>query len=206
MMRGWFVTGTDTGVGKTVASAWLVHHLDGDYWKPVQSGLEGETDVAAVLRLSGASPGRMHPSAHVFKAPLSPHAAAALEGVTIDLADFRLPATGRPLVVEGAGGVLVPLNGEALMVDLMVRLALPVVVVSRTALGTINHTLLTLEALRHRGLEVAGVVLAGPPNPGNREAIREYGRVAILGEIPPLEPLTRGAIAALPKPLAPLEV
>lgn len=186
---GVFVTGTDTDVGKSVASAWLVRRLDGCYWKPVQSGLAGESDTAMVARLSGLPVERFYPSRHRLQAPRSPHEAARKEGVVIGLGDFRLPDAPGPVVVEGAGGVLVPLNQEAFMVDLMGQLGLPVVLVCRTALGTINHTLLSLEALRSRGVTVAGVILNGAPDPENRQAIASFGRVAILADIPHLPQL-----------------
>lgn len=183
-MSGVFVTGTDTGVGKTVVSAWLVRCWQADYWKPVQSGLEDETDAETVRRLSGAEPGRIHPGRWHLTAPLSPHEAARRDGVRIALEDFVLPRTPRPLVVEGAGGVLVPLNERDLMADLMAHLALPVLVVARSTLGTINHTLLTLEALRRRDLAVRGVIMVGPQNAANRAAIEHYGAVTVLGELP----------------------
>lgn len=203
MTRGIFVTGTDTDVGKTVAAAILVRALDGAYWKPVQSGtadLPGG-DSATVAALAGLPAGRILPTRHAFAAPLSPDQAAALEGRAMALEDFALPACDRPLVVEGAGGVLVPLNDRALMIDLMARLGLPVVVVARSGLGTINHTLLTLEALRARALPVAGVVLAGPPLPRNRAAIEHFGAVRVIGGIPPLVPLTPHAVAEAAKDL-----
>ncbi|MBF0142031.1 MAG: dethiobiotin synthase [Magnetococcales bacterium] len=201
-MRGFFVTGTDTGVGKSVVSAWLLALVAGDYWKPIQSGLLEPGDTEVVRRLSGCSEAVFHPERWRLVAPLSPHESARLEGVTLRLDDFSLPVTGRPLIVEGAGGVLVPLNATELMADLMVRLALPVIVVARTTLGTINHTLLTLEALRSRRLPLAGVVLNGAENPANREAIRHYGRVPILGSIPPLSwsSLSPPASWAVPSP------
>lgn len=183
-MTAVFVTGTDTGIGKTMVSAWLVRSWRADYWKPVQSGeLEG-TDFATVRGL--VPDAVIHPSRHVLKAPLSPHEAAALEGVRIGLEDFSLPATTRPLVVEGAGGAMVPLNERDLMVDLMRRLNLPVVVVARSGLGTINHTLLTLEALARRDLRVAGVILNGPSMPANRQAIEAWSGVKVVAELPPL--------------------
>lgn len=200
-MKGLFVTGTDTGVGKTVVSAWLMLALDGEYWKPVQTGLsEGETDTHTVRRLTGLPDARFHHPVYEFEAPLSPHAAARLENVTISLEDFSLPESPegvrRPVVVEGAGGVLVPLNDTELMTDLMARLGLPVVVVARTGLGTINHSLLSLEALRGRGVELAGVVFSGPPDAGNREAVACLGRVRVLGELPLLDPLDADGLAA----------
>lgn len=197
-MTGVFVTGTDTGVGKTVVSAWLVRSWQADYWKPVQSGLEDESDAETVRRLSGAAANRIHPGRWHLTAPLSPHEAARRDGVRIALDDFALPQTPRPLVVEGAGGVLVPLNERDMMADLMVRLGLPVLVVARSTLGTINHTLLTLEVLRHRGLEVRGVVMVGPENSANRSAIERFGAVKVLAELPLLPELTEAALAALP--------
>ncbi|MBF0192473.1 MAG: dethiobiotin synthase [Magnetococcales bacterium] len=195
---GVFVTGTDTGVGKSVAAAWLARRLNACYWKPVQSGLEDETDSMLVARLAAIGADRIWPETHRLHAPLSPHESARLDGVEIGLADFVWSESGgRPVVVEGAGGVMVPLNGRDRMIDLMVRLALPVVVVARTALGTINHTLLTLEALRARRLEVAGVILSGLPNRVNREAIMGFGGVALLAEIPWLDPLTPDVLAAV---------
>ena len=202
--KGVFVTGTDTGVGKTVACACLVQAWQADYWKPAQTGLATELgDSETIADLATLPPHRLHTPRFALAAPLSVQAAAALEGVPVSLADFTLPSTPNPLVVEGAGGVLVPLAPGLLMIDLMAHLALPVVVVARTALGTINHTLLTLAALRQRGLPVAGVLLAGPPSPGNRDAIAQHGAVRILGEIPPLLPLTAATVAQAGRGLPP---
>lgn len=200
--RGVFVTGTGTDVGKTVASAWLARGLCADYWKPIQTGVAGSdlagADAAEVARLA---PGvRIHPSAVVLPDPLSPHEAARRAGLRIDPAALILPATQNPLVVEGAGGALVPINETFLMADLMQRLGLPVVVVAHTGLGTINHTLLTLEALRSRGLAVLGVVLSGAPDAANRAAIEHFGRIAVVGELPRLPTVTAQALAALPPP------
>jgi dethiobiotin synthetase len=180
-----FVTGTDTGVGKTVVAASLVAGLDAVYWKPVQSGLLEPTDTETVRRLTGHAGASFLPETYRLTQPLSPHASAALDGVAIDLAAIRPPVVpeGRHLVVEGAGGVLVPLNDRFLMIDLIAALAMPVLVVARSTLGTINHTLLTLQALRGAGIEILGVVLNGPRHPGNRQAIEQYGQVAVLGEI-----------------------
>ncbi len=191
-----FVTGTDTGVGKTVASAWLCLHTGADYWKPVQSGYPPDRDADEVARLSGA---RIHPERFLLRLPRSPFEAAAREGLRLGLDDFALPKTERPLVIEGAGGVLVPLNEDETMLDLMARLAAPVLVVARTGLGTINHTCLTLQALRARALPVLGVILCGQPDceesgQSNAEAIEHFGHVRVLGRIPPLAPLTREAL------------
>jgi len=190
-----FVTGTDTGVGKTVASAWLCLHTGADYWKPVQSGYYPTTgadrDADEVARLSGA---RCHPERFLLRLPRSPHEAAASEDLRLGLDDFALPRTERPLVIEGAGGVLVPLNEDETMLDLMARLAAPVLVVARTGLGTINHCCLTIQALRARNLFVLGVLLCGEADQPNREAIERFGAVRVLGHIPPLAPLTREAL------------
>jgi dethiobiotin synthase len=193
-----FVTGTDTGVGKTLACAVLARAWGADYWKPVQTGLAEEAgDTATVTELAGLDADRAHAPRHEFAAPLSPHAAAALEGARIGLDDFTLPRTSRPLVVEGAGGVLVPLNDTELMIDLIARLGLPAVVVARSTLGTINHSLLTLEALRARRIAVNGVILNGPPSAGNRAAIERFSQVRVLAEIPTLDRLDPAAVAAL---------
>ncbi len=202
-MKGIFVTGTDTDVGKTVAAAALVRALDADYWKPVQSGTADlpEGDAGTVAALAELTPDRIVPTVFAYRAPLSPDQAAAEEGAVLDLAALRLPLRARPVVVEGAGGLLVPLTATETMADLMARLALPVVVVARSGLGTINHTLLTLEALARRDLPCAGVILMGPPNPRNRDAIIRFGGATILGELPHVSPLTPAAIADLARRL-----
>ncbi len=202
---GVFVTGTDTGIGKTLVSACLVRAWEAVYWKPVQTGLAEEPgDTATVAALAGVPPERLLAPRHALRAPLSPQAAAALEGIAIALDDFAPPsppAPGRrPLVVEGAGGVLVPLSDRAMMIDLIAHLALPVVVVARSGLGTINHTLLTLAALRQRGVAVAGVVLNGQLNPANRQAIEHFGAVQVLAELQPLPAVTAATVAAIPTP------
>lgn len=194
-MTGYFVTGTDTDVGKTVVCAWLMRSLDGEYWKPVQAGMDGETDEMTVRRLTGFGAERFHESAYRLNAALSPHEAARRDGVAIDLERIEMPRHSRPLVVEGAGGLLVPLNGRDFVIDLIAKLALPVVLVSRSRLGTINHTLLSLESLRTRGIEPAGVVIHGESNAANREAIARYGKIGIIAELPILEPLAPQSIA-----------
>lgn len=194
-MTGYFVTGTDTDVGKTVVCAWLMRALDGEYWKPIQAGLEGETDAMTVRRLTGFGADRFHESVYGLNAPLSPHEAARRDGVAIDLDRMELPRHGRPLIVEGAGGLLVPLNARDFVIDLIAKLGLPVILVSRSRIGTINHTLLSIEALRMRHIELAGVVIHGESNPENRDSIARYGNVPIIAEIPILEPLTKESIA-----------
>ena len=175
-----FVTGTDTGVGKSYVAALLTVGLEAAYWKPVQSGADADADW--VRRVTGLSAERILPETYRLRAPLSPHEAARREGVQIEMGRFALPEQER-LIVEGAGGVMVPLDDRHLMVDLMVKLALPVLVVVRSELGTINHTLLTLEQLRRRGCPLLGVVVNGPSNPANYQAIAHYGKVPVLAAI-----------------------
>ena len=195
-MNGFFVTGTDTGVGKTVLSALLVAALDGVYWKPVQTGASEGTDRNTVRLLAGCPEERILPERYCFDPPVSPHLAAREAGIRIALDTFELPFPlgDRPYIVEGAGGAMVPLNEHDLMLDLMRRFGLPVVVAARTTLGTINHTLLTLAALRDAHLGVRGVVLIGAENIENRRAIEHYGKVRVIGHIPMLEKIHRAAL------------
>ena len=193
-MQGFFVTGTDTDVGKTLISAWLLTHLNADYWKPVQAGTEPETDSMTVRRLAEISADRILPEAYLLPEALAPHEAARRAGVAIDMAKLEPPASLRLLVVEGAGGMLVPLTGEAYVIDLAAQLELPILLVARSTLGTINHTLLSIEALRRRGLPLAGVVMNGPETPHNRAAIERYGEVNVIAEIPWLPEVTRATL------------
>lgn len=194
MKRGVFVTGTGTGVGKTVAAAALVAGArrvrSVRYWKPVQTGIEVDDDTSEVARLAGCSEDEVLREGIRLERAVSPHLAARLAGVRIDVARAMAPSLGdRFHVIEGAGGVLVPLNERETMADLMLALGLPVLVVASAGLGTINHTLLTLEALRARGVEVAGVMMNGA-DAENRAAIEHHGRVEVIAEMPRFEPLT----------------
>lgn len=189
MKPGLFVTGTDTNIGKTVLSAALMHRCRREtsvrYWKPVQTGFPEDDDTAEVRRLGSCSDAEILDTGIRLPRPLSPHLSAGLSHTTIDMSALAatLPA-GPGWIVEGAGGVLVPLNNADLMIDLIRLLGLAAVVMTRSTLGTINHTLLTIEALRARHIPVAGVVMGGEPNPDNRRAIEMYGRVSVLGEMP----------------------
>ena len=196
-MNGFFVTGTDTDVGKTVVSAWLLAHLDACYWKPVQAGAEPETDSATVRRLAEVEADRIMPEAYLLSEPIAPHEAAQRSGIAIDMAKLVPPPCDRPLVVEGAGGLMVPLTDEAYVVDLATELHLPLILVTRSTIGTINHTLLSLEAIRRRGLPLAGVVINGPETPHNRAAIERYGQVEVIAEIPWLETVSRSTLLAI---------
>jgi dethiobiotin synthase len=205
-----FVTGTDTNVGKTVAAAWLVQLLGARYWKPIQTGASSDSDTATVQQLAGISAHRLLPPRYLYDDPVSPHEAARRQGQLIELEALRLPCHsdaagegGGSLVIEGAGGLLVPLNREAYIIDLIAQLAVSVVLVTRGTLGTLNHTLLSLEALRARGLLILGLIVCGAYQPAeNRPALKLYGGVPILAELPWLNPLTPQALAAIP-PLIP---
>ncbi|MDR3464479.1 MAG: dethiobiotin synthase [Xanthobacteraceae bacterium] len=194
MTRTLIVTGTDTGIGKTVFAAALAGALDGCYWKPVQSGLEEETDSETVARLSGLGADRILPERYRLKTPASPHFAAELDGVTIDVADLVPPPAARPLVIEGAGGLMVPLTREVLTIDVFARWGAPVVLCARTALGTINHTLLSIEAIRARGIPLAGVAFLGDENADTERTIVAFGRTRRLGRLPRLPVLTASTV------------
>jgi dethiobiotin synthase len=197
------VVGTDTGVGKTVVSALLVARWAGElpigYWKPVATGAREERDLDTVRSLLGV-PLTAMPESYLLADPVSPHLASRREGIAIDprrLVDaWHQRDRGRAWVVEGAGGVLVPLRDDGwLLADQLGLFALPALVVARSTLGTINHTLLTLEALRRRALAVAGVVMVGPPDRENRAAIERFGQVQVIAEVPRLAHLDRDTIA-----------
>lgn len=190
------VTGTDTGVGKTIFAAALTLALDGCYWKPVQCGTNDGTDRATVARLTGLPAERFPPERYVLRAALSPHRAAELDGVTIDPARLDLPAAApdRPLIVEGAGGVLVPLTRTMLFVELFARWRAPVVVCARTTLGTINHSLLTVEALRRRDIPILGIAFVGEAMPDSEATICAFAGVRRLGRLPSLPRLDQAGL------------
>ncbi len=198
-----FVTGTSTGVGKTVVSSILTAGLHANYWKPVQSGLEKyprpATDSLWVKKHLQLDARRIIPEKYLFETPVSPHLAARIEGRQIVLSEivssFKNIDANQALVVEGAGGALVPLNDKHLLVDLMVALQLPVVVVTHSnLLGTINHTLMTVEVLRARGLRILGIILNGKVNLFNLEAIEKYSQVPVIAQIDRLENFDRDSL------------
>lgn len=193
-MRRIVVTGTDTDVGKTVFAAALAGALGGAYWKPVQAGLDPTADSAEVARLSGLAPERILPEAYRLATPCSPHRAAEIDGVEIDPARLDPPPFPGPLVIEGAGGALVPLTRSLLYADLFAAWAAPTVVVARTTLGTINHSLLTLEALRARAVPILGIAFVGEANADTEATICAFGGVKRLGRLARLDPLTPDAL------------
>ena len=190
------VTGTDTDVGKTVFSAALADALGAQYWKPVQAGLDPSSDAASVTLLSGLPPERILPEAYRLNTPCSPHRAAEIDGVTIESDRLAIPQIAGPLVVEGAGGVLVPVTRDLLFADLFARWACPVVLVARTALGTINHSLLSIEALRGRGVPILGIAFVGDAQDDSEATIAQIGGVKRLGRLPLLDPLNAATLAA----------
>ncbi|MEA2825069.1 MAG: adenosylmethionine---8-amino-7-oxononanoate aminotransferase [Alphaproteobacteria bacterium] len=195
-MNPLIVTGSDTGIGKTVVCAMLTLALDGIYWKPIQSGTDGGTDTHRVRALTDLPPSHFLPERYVLREPLSPHRAAELDGITIAPESLDLPQTAgnRRLIVEGAGGVLVPIDRQTLQIELFSRWRAPVLVVARTTLGTINHTLLTLEALQRRAIEVMGVIFVGDAMPDTERTIAEFGGLKILGRLPILPALDAGTL------------
>ncbi|MGQ2936522.1 MAG: dethiobiotin synthase [Sphingopyxis sp.] len=190
-MTRFVVTGTDTGIGKTIFSAALAQATGTPYWKPIQSGLEEETDSEAVARLAGVP---IRPEAYRLITPASPHLAAEIDGVNIEL-ETLTPPTGN-LIVEGAGGALVPVTRTTLYADLFARWQIPVIVCARTALGTINHSLLTIEALRARGVPIHGLAFLGDAVEDSEAIISDIAGVRRLGRLPIIDPLTSETLAA----------
>jgi dethiobiotin synthetase len=190
MRTGLVVAGTDTDVGKTVFASALVAALDGYYWKPVQCGLADETDAQTVARLSGLGTDRIVPEAYRLNTPASPHLAAERDGIEIEVDRLAPPATEGPLVVEPAGGLMVPLTRRSLQIDLIARWKLPVVLCAATRLGTINHTLLSIEAIKRRGIPLVGLAFIGDEQADSERTIAEMGHVRLLGRLPHVDPLT----------------
>jgi dethiobiotin synthetase len=186
------VTGTDTDIGKSVFSAALVQALGAKYWKPVQSGLESETDTAFVERMVTGS---TLPEAWRLVTPASPHLAAEIDGVEIDTGALTPPHIDAPLVIEGAGGALVPVTRHVLYADVFARWQIPVIVCARTALGTINHSLMSIEALRSRGVPIHGIAFIGDAVPDSEATIAAIGKVRRLGRLARLEALTPETLA-----------
>ena len=189
------VCGTDTDVGKTIVSAWLVQGLKATYWKPVQSGLEGGGDRERVRLLLNLPSERLLPEVYAFTQPVSPHWAAELDQQPLDPKRLKLPESTGHLVVETAGGVMVPLTRSWLQIDQLKQWNLPIVLVARSGLGTLNHTLLTLEALRLRNLKVLGLILNGPPHADNPDTLEQLGGVPVLAQLPPLQELNAQQLA-----------
>ena len=193
-MSVFIVTGTDTDIGKTVFAAGLAGALGARYWKPVQAGVDPEGDRERVAALSGLPASHILPEAYRLSMPASPHLAARIDGVEISLDRLALPKVDGPLVVEGAGGLMVPVSETLLMIDLFAHWDAPVILCARTGLGTINHGLLSIEALRARNIPIAGIAFIGDPHAENERIIPELGKVPCLGRLPYLDPLDAEAL------------
>ncbi len=182
-MKRIFITGNGTDIGKTVVSAIITEALQADYWKPVQSGELENTDTMKVKNLVSNTKTVFHPEKFKLNEPLSPHAAAKIDGVLIKLQDFSIPKTVNHLIIEGAGGLMVPLNNNILIADLISYLDLSVIVVSRNYLGSINHTLLTIQELKRRSIPIIGIVFNGEHTPQTEDFIQEYTNLPVLFRI-----------------------
>jgi dethiobiotin synthase len=191
-----FVAATDTEIGKTFVSAMLVLGLNAGYWKPIRTGMPTDTDW--IRDHTGLDRSHFFKEAYVFVPHVSPHEAAKIEGVTIDLANITVPqyAPLSHLVVEGSGGLMVPINERQTMLDVILHLKLPVLIVARSTLGTINHTTLTVDRLRQHSVPILGVVMNGPKHPNNRQAIEHYAKVPVLAEIEPMPEVTTNTLKA----------
>jgi dethiobiotin synthetase len=182
-MKNIFVTGIGTDVGKTVVSGILVEALKADYWKPVQTGSYFSTDSDKIRKYITNTQSRIHPETYILRQYMSPHAAAELEDVRIELNNIVLPQTDNTIIIEGAGGLMVPLNEDKFIIDLILKLEAEVVVVIQNYLGSINHTLLTLDVLRFRNISVKGVVFNGPPHQLSEDIILKHSGVRCIGRI-----------------------
>lgn len=193
-MNGFIVTGTDTDIGKTVFAAGLAGALGAHYWKPVQAGVDPEGDKERVAALSGLPPSHILPEAYRLTTPASPHLAARIDGIEITAERLALPKVDGTLVVEGAGGLMVPVSESLLMIDLFALWGLPVILCTRTGLGTINHSLLSIEALRTRAIPIAGIAFIGDAHAENERIIPILGKVRGLGRLPYIDPLDAGTL------------
>lgn len=188
-MSRYIITGTDTNIGKTVFAAMLVQALGGNYWKPLQSGVGDGIDTRTVQNLTGLPDERFFPERHIFTESLSPHRAAEIDGLSVDVDSLNVPQSERPLIIEGAGGLMVPLTRKSLQINLFRKWDIPVILCARTGLGTINHTLLSLEALWTRRIKIHGIAFIGPENDDNIRTIAEFSGEKVLGRLPQLETL-----------------
>lgn len=191
-----FVTGIDTGIGKTVVSAILVEKLQADYWKPIQSGDLHRSDTMTVKSLVSNPRTRFHPEAYRLTQPFSPHKSARLDSLEISLDEIQLPSADNHLIIEGAGGLMVPLNDRDLMTDLIPHLGAEVILVSKNYLGSINHTLLSLEVLRSKNIPLKGIIFNGPRDKDSESIILRHSGATCLGYLPQLPVLTPASITA----------
>ncbi|MGN6568500.1 MAG: dethiobiotin synthase [Flavipsychrobacter sp.] len=188
------IAGIHTNIGKTITAAVLTEALQADYWKPVQAGDLDKSDSMTVQQLISNKRSHIHQEALRLSQPMSPHAAAAIDGIEVDHTKFHLPVTDNTLFMETAGGVLSPLSNTMTMADLIQYYQLPAILVTQNYLGSINHTLLTIEVLRNRNISLLGVVVNGESNASSESYIEEYGKVPIIARIPRFDILDSEAV------------
>jgi dethiobiotin synthetase len=189
-----FVSGIGTGIGKTMVSAVLVEKLKADYWKPVQSGDLDKSDSFAVKNLISNKDSKIHPETYKLTQPYSPHKSAAIDKLSIDPEKIILPQTNNALIIEGAGGLMVPLTDNFLMIDLIKKLNVPMILVSQNYLGSINHTLLSIQALKQYEIPIKGIIFNGVKDIYSKEFILQYTEIALLGHIPQYKEIDKKAI------------
>ena len=191
------ICGTDTDVGKTLISAFFVRGLQSFYWKPLQSGIETETDSQSILRLSGIKKEKVLKEAYIFNEPVSPHWASELDGKKIDINTLKMPLIDDSLVIETAGGLMVPITRNFLQIDQIKKWDLPVIVVCRSSLGTLNHTLLSIEALKTRNIKILGLIINGEKHFDNPKTLREFSKLPIIAEFPRLSNIDKNNLDRL---------
>lgn len=195
MIKSIAIAGIHTGIGKTIASAVIAEATGADYWKPVQAGIE-ERDATLVKQLLTNGSDRVFDEAVLLSQPLSPHAAAAIDRIAIDYSTFTWPETNKTLIVETAGGILSPISANKTAADFIAYYHLPVILVSQNYLGSINHTLLTIETLKHRNIRIMGMVMNGIENKDSESFIEQYSGVKIIARIPHFSGIDRDAVSA----------
>ncbi|MBO9675452.1 MAG: dethiobiotin synthase [Sphingobacteriaceae bacterium] len=195
-MATYFITGIGTGIGKTLTSAVLTEKLKADYWKPIQSGDLENSDSLAVKNLISNKKTVIHPESYRLTQPLSPHLSAKLDGIEIDLNKINVPPTENNLIIEGAGGLMVPLNETELIIDLIKKLEAEVILVSQNYLGSINHTLLSINLLKQYEIPVKGIIFNGDQNHETERYIQQYAKIKKLGDVPNLSPIDKTSIIA----------
>ena len=196
-MKNYFITGIGTEVGKTIASAIITQALKADYWKPVQAGELNHSDRMKVEALIDNNRTKFHQEAYKLNQPMSPHAAAERDGVEIDISSFKIPDTNNHLVIEGAGGLLVPLNDKDTILNLIESLKCEVILVSRHYLGSINHTLMSIEALQQKKIPIKGILFNGKENKDTESIITKMSCVNIIGRIDELDDLNKSVINSI---------
>ncbi len=187
------IAGIHTGIGKTIASAVIAEAIGADYWKPVQAGTE-ERDALTVKQLLMNGAERVHPEALILTQPMSPHAAADIDGVRVDFTAFKWPVTNKTLLVETAGGLLSPMSATTTMTDFITHYQLPTILIAQNYLGSINHTLMSIEVLKSRGIQLLGIVMNGDENKYSESFIEQYGKVPIIARIPQFGVLNNEAV------------